>query len=78
MLHQMPAGQAELARHSLPVHSPQVLPIQQVSHDVTGDALGSISHVKTVVLGHVISHMLGELKHHWHTLQAAAKKKHPV
>jgi hypothetical protein len=51
------------------MHFSQVLPVQQVSHDVTGDALGSVADIKRCVLCHVICCALGQLKHHGDNLQ---------
>lgn len=59
-------AQVNLDINLLPVCAPQVFPIQQLSHDVTCDALGSISHVKQwggCLAGcHVVTHALAELK----------------
>jgi hypothetical protein len=40
-----------------------------VSHDVAGDALGSVSHVKGGVLGHAVRCTLGQIKHQRNNLQ---------
>lgn len=67
-----PAKQAALLephRHDLlPEGPPQVLPIQQLPHDVTRDALGCVSDVKCVVLGHAVSSSLSAQQHHWDNL----------
>jgi hypothetical protein len=51
-----------------------------VSHDVTRDALGSVSHVKGAMLGHVIRCTLSQIKHHWHNLYGTrpAQPAHPM
>jgi hypothetical protein len=51
-----------LCEHSLPRHSPQVLPVQQVTHHVTRHSLGSISHIKAGVRRHVVGSTLRQLK----------------
>jgi hypothetical protein len=40
-----------------------------VPHDVAGDALGSVSHIKGAVLGHVIRCTLRQTKHQRDNLQ---------
>lgn len=65
------ASRCDHNSNSLPVCAPQVLPIQQVPHDITGEALGSISHIKGLcrpVLGHDISNTLAQLQRKWHDL----------
>ena len=72
-----PQGQCNCWQCLPPADSSQVLPVQQVSHDVAGDALGSVSHVKGVVLGHAVRRTLGQLKHQRNNLQLhLTQRKH--